>query len=220
MARDEQTGEPIDLPARFSSDFNPGDFHGSAGSDGFLRYIGLDEAYLNARGCVLGARIVDTFGVFSCIDFNSDPCPPLDADNDGWPDGFEDYYGSDRDVASSVPELAAIDEQHGTSICSDGIDNDGDGRIDRPDSGCRIRCEDFGLTDLCSDADRDGWLNYIEGTYDSNPKDSASTPETFRVGVTCEDGVDNDLDGRTDGEELGCGGDCIDFDADVSCGPF
>jgi hypothetical protein len=203
--RDPNTGEMILLPAKFGKEFHPGKFKGPDRTQEFLEYIGLDQAYLDARGCVLGPVFVNTFR--DCVDFDAESqCPPPDLAEDGWPDSFETGFGSDPASALSTPELAAIDDQHGTNVCDDGLDNDGDGHVDKPDKGCRDTCEDFGLTDGCDDTDRDGWLNYVEDIYGSDQTALESTPEAILVG-TCDDGLDNDGDGLADG-------------ADTSCPPF
>lgn len=200
--RDDVTGEQIEFGPRFSGSFNPGVFRGSAGAERFLVYTGVKD-YLAVRGCILGPRVVPFPG--DCIDFSpSSHCPPPDVDGDGYSDGFESYYGSDPQSPLSIPELLATDEQRGTNICSDGMDNDGDGHADRPDAGCRLGCQDFGLTDACSDADGDGWLTYVEENRGSDPRSAGSTPEHRVVGLTCSDGVDNDLDGLADAADSQC----------------
>jgi hypothetical protein len=63
----------------------------------------------------------------------------LDTDGDGWSDAAERHLGSDpRPLplglgGASVPEVrfdAAVAETLGVDVCDDGIDNDGDGRLD------------------------------------------------------------------------------------------
>jgi len=63
-----------------------------------------------------------------------------------------------------------------------------------------------GFGDACDpDADNDGIQRDIEITYGSSDLDAASTPEAMRFHVrTCFDGVDNDLDDRTDAADAGC----------------
>ncbi|MBA2347597.1 MAG: hypothetical protein H0V81_04810 [Solirubrobacterales bacterium] len=62
--------------------------------------------------------------------------------------------------------------------CSDGVDNDGDGRIDAQDPGC---------------------LSGPGGSF--NPQDN---DETDGARPQCSDGVDNDGDGRIDAQDPGC----------------
>src|SRR6187401_1563604 len=64
----------------------------------------------------------------------------------------------------------AASHYRGVSECSDGVDNDGDGRVDYDPGGA---ADDFG----CSSA---------------NDNSESPNPE-------CADGIDNDLDGKIDG---------------------
>lgn len=96
---------------------------------------------------------------------------------------------------------------------------DGDARGDRCDA----------------DDDNDGVEDGEEVRYGSDPRDPASTPETwldFRTSkpvdfaLLCSDGLDNDLDGQMDGEDDSCIADPPDFslgidldgDTDDDCG--
>jgi hypothetical protein len=54
------------------------------------------------------------------------------------------------------------------------------------------------------DRDCDGYYNYYEIMLGSNPDDPTSTPEHFAIPATCQDGLDNDKDGLTDGTDPGC----------------
>jgi hypothetical protein len=194
----------IALPEKFGKEFNPGKFKGADRVQDFLAYIGIDEESLELRGCVLPAAFIPFIG--DCIDFDaSDQCSPSDVDGDGFYGFLETRAGSNPNDASSTPEMIRLDEQQGTLVCKDNIDNDQDGRTDRSDDGCRVPCEDFGLTDDCSDSDRDGWLNYVEGYYESEQDDPFSTPESAAIAGTCDDGADNDLDGQIDATDFGCG---------------
>lgn len=162
--------------------------------------------------------------ISECIDFTSETvCGPIDppGDTDGYSDVQEIALGSDPNNAASTPEYALLDEQTGSRTCEDRIDNDLDGHKDLSDSGCRLRCKDFGGKGRCSDSDRDGWLKYVEIEYGSHPNDALSTPETFLLPAACEDGIDNDADGLTDAFDTGCGlAYCIDFSPDSDCLPF
>jgi hypothetical protein len=78
-----------------------------------------------------------------------------------------------------------------------------------PDGGpCVEPCPD-GTCDF--DADDDGWDDFIEQEFGSDPNDASSTPEHGYVPETCTDTVDNDGDGATDLADEGCN---IDSDAD------
>ncbi len=61
-----------------------------------------------------------------------------------------------------------------------------------------------------NDADGDGWDDFTEQEFGSDPNDAASTPEHAYVPETCADAVDNDLDGATDGTDDGCNVDSDD----------
>jgi len=54
------------------------------------------------------------------------------------------------------------------------------------------------------DRDCDGYYNYIEIMWGSDPDDKDSTPEHRSAAGTCTDGLDNDKDGLTDGADPGC----------------
>ncbi len=54
------------------------------------------------------------------------------------------------------------------------------------------------------DRDCDGFYNFVEIMLGSNPDDPTSTPEHFAIPATCQDGLDNDKDGLTDGTDPGC----------------
>lgn len=183
VARDPETGGDILL----DSSSTPGDFHGAAGVDELLALF----PSLERRGCLLPIRSAST--IASCIDFDSlDRCS--DPDGDDYLNQLEWTAGSDPNNPSSTPEYALFDEQTGSNTCGDRIDNDLDGRLDNSDAGCRLTCDDFGGKDRCSDSDRDGWLNYVEEMYGSDPDDASSTPG----GVS----------------------DCVDFDNGSVCAPL
>jgi hypothetical protein len=78
-------------------------------------------------------------------------------------------------------------------ICSDGVDNDGDCRIDYPaDPGC-LSEEDDMENALCNDAlDNDG-----DGLVDLQDP-GCGDPEALLENPRCDDGLDNDLDGGID----------------------
>jgi hypothetical protein len=54
------------------------------------------------------------------------------------------------------------------------------------------------------DRDCDGYYNYYETMWGSDPDDAASTPEHKSAAGTCTDGLDNDKDGLTDSADPGC----------------
>ena len=89
-----------------------------------------------------------------------------------------------------------------TFQCSDGVDNDGDGKIDFPaDPGCTSAGDNSEGTQ-CSDGvdnDGDGKVDYPTDPGCSGPNDNnEQSPQ-------CSDGIDNDGDGK------------IDYPADPGC---
>lgn len=124
---------------------------------------------------------------------------------------METLLGSDPFDAGSFPEdtrldIALIAFPDILPFCDDGIDNDLDGLTDGDDPGCAP-----------IDNDGDGFDDLSEKTYGSDPFDSASTPEHEVPNPgSCDDGVDNDLDGLTDGAGFGCQAAANDSRADAT----
>jgi hypothetical protein len=112
-------------------------------------------------------------------------------DTPGSPISSGDIIVQDDETSAPQPE------------CSDGLDNDGDGRIDHPaDRQCespsdpseRSQCDD----DL--DNDGDGDVDYPDDPGCQSARDNSEAPNP-----QCSDGVDNDGDGRTDHpDDPGC----------------
>jgi hypothetical protein len=126
--------------------------------------------------------------VWFSTDFEiSGPEPGQDTDGDGFEDAEEANLGSDPDDADSTPEHTDV-----AGTCTDELDNDLDGYIDDIDGGCE------------DDSDGDGASDEGEEDLGSDPDDADSTPEDASVAGTCDDGVDNDLDGDIDAEDDGC----------------
>ena len=158
------------------------------------------------------------------------PSPDFDDDDDGFDDSVENYYGSNPSNAASVPESNFPNP----GSCADGRDNDLDGLIDVADPSCdsdrdavpdktdnclydynpgQEDTDGDGQGDACdSDDDNDGFYDYNETYYGSDPLNAASVPEnnlSFVNPGSCADGRDNDLDGLTDAADPGC-----DYDGD------
>ena len=122
-----------------------------------------------------------------------------DSDADIISDPTEQLLGSDPNDVASFPEDARLDAalqfHGGYAFCGDGIDNDGDGLADGDDPGCAA---------LRSDAD--GFDDATEKTFGSDPANPESVPEHEAPNPgSCSDGIDNDLDGLTDGADPACG---------------
>jgi len=117
--------------------------------------------------------------------------------------------------------------------CSDGIDNDNDGRIDAADASCHvdfvatnpasyrpnIDAEDLEPTGQCADGidnDGDGKIDFpsdpgCESPHDSDEADPVSAPQ-------CSDGIDNDGDGKIDSDDPGCSSDDDNDETDPTDG--
>ena len=91
------------------------------------------------------------------------------------------------------------------SFCS--FDDDGDGVLDSEELELGT---DFDL----SDSDMDGFSDSLEIALLSDPVNEFSTPEDLTIGNTCDDGVDNDLDGKLGNADNDPDPGCIDFDGD------
>ncbi|HKJ23516.1 MAG TPA: hypothetical protein VKB65_01745, partial [Myxococcota bacterium] len=94
--------------------------------------------------------------------------------------------------------------EHVTTVCNDGIDNDGDTLVDFPaDLGCTNGADASEQSPelLCDDGvdnDGDGWIDY--------PADpGCNTNIAAREDPECDDGIDNDGDGLVDWDAPGGG---------------
>jgi len=89
-------------------------------------------------------------------------------------------------------------------ICTDGIDNDGDGNADCADSDCLTdpACIPAGTEDVCND----GIDNDSDGAFDCADDDCIGIDGCGAEGKfeTCSDGIDNDADGGIDCADAGC----------------
>ena len=96
----------------------------------------------------------------------------------------------------------------GGLVCNDGLDNDGDGRVDAADPGC-VGATDADETDprtQCNDAidnDADGWTDLLDPICVSVLV--LLEDDGFGRGAQCNDGVDNDVDGLVDADDPQCG---------------
>ncbi|MBI4831288.1 MAG: putative metal-binding motif-containing protein [Candidatus Lindowbacteria bacterium] len=110
----------------------------------------------------------------------NEDCSALTPDDDLDGDGYRIAVDCDDTDASVRPGAA--------EVCDDGIDNDCDGQIDSADPDC-------GAPPV--DADGDGYASDI----DCDDSDPAVNPGAAEV---CDDGIDNDCDGRVDSADSDC----------------
>ena len=108
--------------------------------------------------------------------------------------------------------------------CSDGVDNDGDGRVDLADPGCDGPNDDD-ETDpnqpQCNDGidnDNDGKVDFPNDPGCDSPTDNDETDQTQPP--QCSDGVDNDNDGKVDLADPGCDGPNDDDESDDPTATF
>ena len=128
-----------------------------------------------------------------------------DLDNDGfYVEGLEcgtpaDFNDNNQNAYPGAPE-----------ICTDGIDNDGNGLTDAADMnavGCPVNCTDM---------DNDGYSSEggACGPMDCNDSDPAINPGAVE---SCLDGIDNNCNGLTDTADMNavnCPISCTDLDND------
>ncbi len=97
-----------------------------------------------------------------------------------------------------------------TEICTDGIDNDDDGKVDCDDTDCNA---DPACTVVGETSCTDGIDNDADGKVDCDDSECAADPACAPASeASCNDGIDNDNDGKID---------CDDSDCSASpfCGP-
>jgi hypothetical protein len=151
----------------------------------------------------------DCDGLVDALDDNPVGCPIVCSDFDGDGDGYSTYGGScgpvDCDDGNASINPGAIES------CTDGIDNNCNGKVDAKDPGA------VGCGPDCTDNDQDGFA--IDGgscgPVDCNDADPLTSPNSPEI---C-DGADNDCDGAIDeGFDVdndgvsACEGDCDDSD--------
>jgi hypothetical protein len=111
----------------------------------------------------------------------------------------------------------------GPPACGDGIDNDGDGRVDLADPGCRDPADDSEQSE-----ELDGGADEAAADGDGDEDGGAEEDGEAREDDGAEDdGTDGDVDGGDDGEDgdaarctTGCwtGSECVDGTAVSACG--
>jgi LPXTG-motif cell wall-anchored protein len=124
-----------------------------------------------------------------------------------------DVFALTTGGTSLVQDSTAQSESHSIAAaaavvpqCSDGVDNDNDGKIDYPaDRGCVSAQDDSeaGGGPQCADGvdnDKDGKIDYPADKGCTSAKDDSEAGG----GPQCADGVDNDNDGKVDAADPGC----------------
>lgn len=143
---------------------------------------------------------------FFCPPAPVTPTPPVCTDADG--DGFNAEGGmcGPLDMDDTNPAVFP----GAPEICTDGIDNDGNGLVDKADPNA-INCPT-----QCTDMDGDTYS--IEGgscgPIDCNDNDAAINPGAEE---NCSDGIDNNCNGKLDAADpnaVGCPVICTDNDGD------
>ncbi len=143
-------------------------------------------------------------------DEEDEGCPCVDDDGDGYgvfcnPNctyfSYSCYYGYawwvlDCDDADPQVNPDAWEGPYGDPTCSDGVDNDCDGKVDAEDSAC---CE-------CLDMDGDGYGDPACGNCTYSERDCNDGGGLVHPGAPedCTNGVDDDCDGSIDGEDSDC----------------
>jgi len=127
------------------------------------------------------------------------------------------YYYSVKTLSpSGVSVCSNVDPGHAITVCSDGLDNDNDGKIDFPaDPGCQsLADQDESEPPVCSDGldnDNDGKIDFPADPGCDNGQDGSEEDRPV-----CSDGIDNDGDGIADfsGGDPGCTSDDDDDEQD------
>ena len=159
----------------------------------------VDEDFALATAC--------TVGIGSCVNSGVTICA-----------------GNGTMICNVTPLAPGVENPPGSPRCTDGKDNDCDGAIDLADSSCQApeKCdgkdndgdgqidEDFPLGQACSSGigacQSSGVLVCSPDQLGTicNAVAKQPSPEQPIAGL-CQDGIDNDCDGKIDGEDVSCG---------------
>jgi hypothetical protein len=120
-------------------------------------------------------------------------------DNDG--DGKVDFGAADDPGCAGTWDDDETDPPAPQPACGDGVDNDADRRTDLEDPGCASATDDDETSRCANGADDDGDLKIDFGQ--GNDPGCSSKADNDETDVplpdpACSDGVDNDVDGKTD----------------------
>jgi hypothetical protein len=122
-------------------------------------------------------------------DFPQDPGCASKQDNDE----FNQVSSSSMMSTSSVSTSSSSMSSAARPQCSDGADNDGDGKVDYLDPGCYGN----GFFDPNDNSEQDPVSSSSSMMSSSSSSSSAARPQ-------CSDGIDNDGDGKVDYLDPGC----------------
>src|SRR5262249_49387116 len=115
---------------------------------------------------------------------------------------FQKYLYFSATPAVAGPFGTDTYEFVGPPRCSDGIDDDGDGKIDWPDDPGCANALGAGEDPECDDGiDDDG-----DGAIDWPADPGCRAPWSASESPRCNDGIDNDGDGKIDLDDPQCGG--------------
>jgi len=165
------------------------------GEDGFCKMILKIEDFYTEPMDELDSVFAVTGPVNTAMEVYDIKC--VDEDEDGYcnwgisarkPDTCDEYCADVKDCDDSESNILGCLWIE----CSDGVDNDGDGKIDTEDDGCSGASTDNDETD-CGDGMCEGGETPVDCSAD------CGQPE-------CNDGIDNDGDGVVDLDDAGCSG--------------
>jgi hypothetical protein len=138
--------------------------------------------------------------------------------------GVKVCNGSGGVTCSAVAGTGSPENDPESPACSDGLDNDCDGKIDIQDPGCQTpeKCDgkdndgdlvvDNGFANLGQSCTAGVGACQRTGVFVCSPDGSttvcsavAGAPSPETLGPPCSDGIDNDCDGKTDAADSTCG---------------
>ncbi|MFH1037935.1 MAG: S8 family serine peptidase [PVC group bacterium] len=213
----------ISDPEGDGSNYNNGNLHPWNRYSGYGR-INAYKAVAHMDTSAPSPKDTDGDGVedWQEIEDGTDPLDQysVDSDHDGWSNWEENWYGSDPDDPMNWPEdpsefdigveddgsdsdgdgITDYDEVHNTHTNPRNADTDGDGAED----GQEIQCDTDPLDSTNYDSDCDGWSDWMENWYGSDPDDPMDWPEEpYEFGIgEYDDGSDSDGDKISDYDEV------------------
>lgn len=168
-------------------------------------------------GCIFDEPIADDAG-YQHDSFVPDESPidwaPIDSSDSSWGNGRQDATlvepcrgsgdGALGESDCDVMDAGPLDQALGQPECDNGIDDDGDGRVDYPeDPGCGSRGDHDERDELVGrsacdnglDDDGDNWVDLADpGCASEDDPDETNPPDVPR----CANRADDDDDGQTD----------------------